>query len=152
MRRADLLDLAGAQHDDLVGQRHRLDLVVRDVDHRRAELLVQLGDLEPHLDAQLGVEVGERLVEEEHLGLAHDGPADGDALALAAGELLGPAVEQRFELQDRGRAAYALGDLRRRRAGHAQAEAHVLAHGHVRIERVGLEHHGDAALRWARGA
>ena len=40
-RRADLLDAAGAQHDDPVGQRHRLDLVVRDVDHRGAELLVQ---------------------------------------------------------------------------------------------------------------
>src|SRR5262249_14516140 len=27
-----------------------------------------------------------------------------------------------------------------------QAEAHVLAHRHVRIERVGLEHHGDIAI------
>ena len=37
-RRADLLDAPGAQHDDAVGQRHRLDLVVGDVDHRAAEL------------------------------------------------------------------------------------------------------------------
>ena len=29
---------------------------------------------------------------------------------------------------------------------HLQAEAHVLAHRHVRVERVGLEHHGHAAL------
>jgi hypothetical protein len=34
------------------------------------------------------------------LGLAHDGPADGHALALAAGERLGLAVEQLLELQD----------------------------------------------------
>ena len=45
-------------------------------------------------DAQLGVEVGERLVHEEHGGLADDGAAERDALALAAGELLGLAVEQ----------------------------------------------------------
>jgi hypothetical protein len=43
-------------------------------------------DLDPHLDAQLGVEVRERLVEQEHLRLAHDGAPDGDALALAARE------------------------------------------------------------------
>ena len=33
----------------LSAMRHRLDLVVGDVDHRGAELLVQLGDLEPHV-------------------------------------------------------------------------------------------------------
>ena len=33
-RRADLRDDAAVEHDDAVGQRHRLDLVVGDVDHR----------------------------------------------------------------------------------------------------------------------
>jgi hypothetical protein len=51
--------------------------------------LCSAADLEPHVDAQLRVEVGERLVEQEDRGLAHDGAADGDALALAAGEVLG---------------------------------------------------------------
>ena len=37
-RRAQLLDMAGAQHDDAVGERHRLDLVVGDIDHGGAEL------------------------------------------------------------------------------------------------------------------
>ena len=40
-RRPDLLDHAGAQHDDAVGERHRLDLVVRDKNHGHAELTVQ---------------------------------------------------------------------------------------------------------------
>jgi hypothetical protein len=34
-----------------------------------------------------------------------------------------------------------------RRAGEREREGDVLPHRHVRIERVGLEHHGDAALR-----
>ena len=63
---------------------------------------VQPLDLGAHLDAELGVEVGERLVEEEERGLAGDGAADGDALALAAGELLRLAVEQALDLQDLG--------------------------------------------------
>ena len=36
LRRVDLLDPAGPHHRDPVAQRHRLDLVVRDVDRRRA--------------------------------------------------------------------------------------------------------------------
>ena len=109
-RRARLLDDAGLQHHDLVGHGHGLDLVVGDVDHRRLELVVQPGELDPHLHAQGGVEVGERLVEQEHLGLPDDGAADRDALALAARQLLGLAVEQLVELQDARR----LADLARR--------------------------------------
>ena len=30
--------------------------------------------------------------------------------------------------------------------GKAQGKAHIVAHGHMRVERIGLEHHGDAAL------
>ena len=37
-------------------------------------------------------------------------------------------------------------DLRLRRVAHLQAEAEVLAHRHVRVERVVLEHHGDVAV------
>jgi hypothetical protein len=88
-RRADLLDIAGVQHDDLVGHGHGFDLVVGDVDHRRLQLMMQFADLQPHRAAQGGVEVGQRLVEQEGRGFAHDGAADGDALALAAGELAG---------------------------------------------------------------
>jgi hypothetical protein len=40
-RRADLQDAAVAHHDDAVGQRHGLDLIMRDEDDRGAEALVQ---------------------------------------------------------------------------------------------------------------
>ena len=103
-RRADLLDAAVLQHDDAVGQRHRLDLVVGDVDHRRVRhRFLELGDLDAGGDAQRGVEVRQRLVEQEHLRIAHDGAADGDALALAARQRLGQAVEIFGQLQDFGR-------------------------------------------------
>ncbi len=103
-------------------------------------------DLDPQLVAELGVEVGERLVEQEHGGVAHQRAADRDPLALAAGELVRAAVEQMLDLQHRGRLGDALVDLRLRRLRHAQAEGQVLAHRHARVERVGLEHHGDAAV------
>ena len=141
-----LLDAPLAQHDDLVGERHRLDLVVRHVDHGGAEILVQLGDLDAHLHAQLGVEVRQRLVEQERLGLAHDGAADGDALALPAGQLPRLAVHQLLQLQHACGFFDPLGHLGPRHAAHAQAEAEIFLDRHVRIERIGLEHHGDAAF------
>ena len=74
-------------------QCHGLCLVVGHVDERGVDPLAQLDDLRPHLVAQLGVQVGERLVHQQDLGLPHDGPANGHPLALAAGEGLGLAVQ-----------------------------------------------------------
>ena len=105
-----------------------------------------LRDLQPHLDAQRGVEIRQRLVEQECLRLAHDGAADRDALALAAGEFARLAIEIGREVQGRGRRLDLAVDLRPRQAGHLQAEGDVVAHAHMRIERVGLEHHRQAAL------
>ena len=57
LRRADLLDKAVAHDDDAVAERHRFDLIVRDVDKRGVDLFTQLNDLRAHLVAKLGVEV-----------------------------------------------------------------------------------------------
>ena len=43
-RRADLRNAPLVENDDHVGERHRLDLIVSDVDHRRAEIGMQLGE------------------------------------------------------------------------------------------------------------
>ena len=146
LRRADLLEEALVHDRDPRAHRHRLDLVVGDVDDGRLEALVEAGDLGARLDAQLGVEVRERLVHEEDRGLAHDGATERDALALAAGELLRLAVEQLVELDGLGRLLDAALDLRLRDLAQLQAEREVLADRHVRVERVALEDHRDVAI------
>ncbi len=103
-------------------------------------------DLGAHLDAQLGIEVGQWLIEQEQVRIAHDGAAHGNALALAARELAGLAVEQMLDLQQFGRPLHRRLALCRRHFAHFEAEADIAAHGHGRIERVGLEHHGDVAI------
>ena len=107
---------------------------------------MQLFELDAHLHAQFGVEIGQGLVEQERVGRAHDGAAHRHALALAAGQLARPPVEQRAQLEDSGDLFDLGGDLLLGQAAHAQAVGDVLAHGHVRIERVGLEHHRDVAV------
>ena len=93
LRLVDLDDLPVAHDRDALAERHRLGLVVRDVDRRDAELRVELRQRGAHADPQLRVEVRERLVHQERLRLAHDRAAHRDALALAAGELRRLAVE-----------------------------------------------------------
>jgi hypothetical protein len=65
---------------------HRLDPVMGNVNHRVTELSVKLRDLRARLHTHLGVQVGQRFVEEEHLRTAHNGATQSYALALAAGE------------------------------------------------------------------
>ena len=135
-------------HHDAVGQRHRLHLVVGHVDRGGADFLVHLLDLDPHLHAQLGVEVGQRLVEQKHLRVAHDGAAHGDALTLAAGQLLRLAVDQFDDVEHARSLVDTALDLGLRIALQPQPERHVLRNRHVRVERVVLKHHRDIAILW----
>ena len=82
----DLLQHAAPHHGDAVAHRHRLGLVVGDVDRRHGEVALDAQDLGAHLDTQLRIEVRERLVHEERLRFAHDCTAHGHTLALPAGE------------------------------------------------------------------
>ncbi len=94
LRRVELLHNPVVHHRDMAAHGQRLHLVVGDVDEGGLEPLVQLGDFGARLHAQLGVEVGERLVHQEHRRVAHDRATQRHALALAARERLGLAVEQ----------------------------------------------------------
>ncbi len=108
---------------------------------------MELRQFKAHLHPQFRVEVGQRLVEQENLGLADERSTDCDALALAARKFGRTAIEIGLELQNAR-------DLERplvlhfsRLAGDGEREGDVLPHRHVRIEGVGLEHHGDAPFR-----
>ena len=145
-RRPALLQLPVAEHGDPVPERHRLRLVVCHVDRRHAELELQRCDVGAHLDAQLRVEVRERLVHQEHARHADDRAPHRDALALAAGQLAGLPLEVVLEPEHLRHVAHALVahlllDLR-----DLQREPDVLRHGHVRVERVVLEDHRDVAV------
>ena len=141
LRVAGLLEEAVPHHRDSVSHRHRLHLVVCDVDRRRSELVLDPRHLGAHLDAQACVEVRERLVHQEHARLTDDRATHGDALALAAGKLARLAVE---ELRQSEHAADILDpaiDLALRDTPHPEPERDVVVLRHVRVERVVLEDH-----------
>jgi hypothetical protein len=142
----DLLQDTVLEHGHPVAHRHGLDLVVGHVDGGDAEPALQCGDLASGLDPQFRVEVGQRLVHQEDLRGADDRAAHRHPLALTTGERLGLAVEILLEVEDLGGLGDPFGDLCLVLAGDLQREAHVVRDGHVRVERVVLEHHRDVAV------
>ena len=111
---------------------------------------MQLGEFEPHLHAQFCVEVRQRLVEQKDGWFAHQRPTDRYTLALAAGKLGGTTVEIGVKFEDARRFAHLFVLDLPRGAGDRQRESDVLPNRHMRIERIGLEHHGDATFRRRR--
>src|SRR5690606_1274703 len=104
------------------------------------------GDLGTGLHTQLRVEVRQRLVHEEHLRLAGDGATHGDTLTLTTREGLRLAAQVLLEVEQLGGLENASGALLLADAGDLEGEAHVLGDGHVRVQRVVLEHHCDVAV------
>ena len=141
---APLDDFAVIDHQDLVGVLHGLQPVG---DHDDGLLPGQRLDGLRQLVLVLRVHVGGGLVQEDHRRVLHHGPGDGDALALAAGQV-------RAALADHGVVAVgqrrdevvAAGLLRRgdhvlhRRVG--RAEADVVGDGVAEQVDV-LEHEGE---------
>jgi hypothetical protein len=145
-RRADLLHASITHDHDPVGHGHGFNLVVGDVHGRRAQPLMQRLDLRAHCDAQLGIEIRQRLVKKKDLRITHDGAAHRDALALAAGELARIALEQDIEAENVRGLLHAGLDLRGRSAPQPERKAHIGGDRHMGVERVVLEDHRDVAL------
>src|SRR5207249_3083422 len=118
---------------------HRLDLVVRHVDRRGADPALEPFQLVASGVAQLGVEVRQRLVEQENLGIPHQGPAQRDALALAARELSRIPPREVRDAEHLGRPPDLLHDLRAGRPARLEGERDVLEDGPVRVEGVRSE-------------
>ncbi len=119
----DLLDAAVAHQDDAIGQGHRLLLIVRDVEHGRAELAVDPPDLGLHLLAQLLVERAKRFVHQHDRRLVDDASGQRHALLLSAREFPRQSARCMGQLHERERLltrlSISLDEQRRMRSGNA---------------------------------
>ena len=145
-RSPELLDPARVHDRDRVGHRHRLFLVMGDVDEGDPEVALQPLDEELHLLSELQVEGAERLVEQEHARAVDERASQGDPLCLAAGELLRLALlvaSELHELEDLPDPGLEVSSLD---AAAAEAEGDVLEDREVREERVALKDGVDVPL------
>ena len=86
---AHLRDFPFVHDDDGIADGHSLALVMGYIDCRNAQRLLNAADFRAHTYAQLRVQVGKRLVKQEHARFHHQGARQRDALLLAAGKLVG---------------------------------------------------------------
>jgi hypothetical protein len=153
-RRADLQYAASIDHRDAVRQRQGLGLVVGDVDGGDADGALQPQQLAAHLFPQSGVEIAQRLVEQQQFRLADDRARESHTLLFAAAQHRGIALPIIGEID----APQAVLDpppdffAAEAHAPHRlERERDVFEHGHVRPDRIGLENHADAALVHGHG-
>ena len=112
----------------------------------RPSVAVQLDQLGAHAGAQLGIEIGQGLIQKESDRLADQRPAERHALALAAGERAGLALQQRADAEHARDLLDARLDFGGGPTPQAQARSSSCPHAHMRIERVVLEHEGKIAI------
>ena len=146
-RAAALLDHAVLHHHDPIAQRHRLFLIVRDVDRGASEPQVQPLDLGAHARRAASrpgsdsgssnrKRCGSRTIARPSATRCRCPPDSACGLRSSSVRMPRIAAARCTRLVD-----LRFGDLPQ-----LQRERHVLVHRHVRVERVVLEHHRDVAI------
>ena len=82
-RGTDLFNITVTHDDNPVRQSHRLNLVMGNVDDGILYLMVKLFDLQPHLGAQFGIQIGEGFVKQIDRGTTHNCPSHRHPLPLS---------------------------------------------------------------------
>ena len=117
-----------------------------DIQGSDAQTLLERPQFIPHTLPELGVQIGQRLVKQQHGRLNHHGASQRHALLLAAGELIGEPLFHSLELHQLHHVVGALDDLILRQLGYPQAVGNIFPDIQVGEKGVGLEHHGNAPL------
>ena len=140
-----LLHPPGLHHHQPIGHRHGLLLVMGDHDGGEVAVALQQPDFAPDLLTQLGIQIGQRLIEQQQPRMDGQGPGDGHTLLLPAGELARQAPSQRLQLHQpqhlrHPRLTFGAGET-----PHLQPEGDVARHAEMREQRIVLKHHAHIA-------
>jgi hypothetical protein len=139
-----------------LGHAERFFLIVRDVDGRHGTpsvtctfgrgLLANPPDLGAEFNTEFGVQIRERLVQQKHIRSHNQSACERDPLLLTTGELIGltsGVLAHLDHLQGLGNPTiHFLGS----HPSDREAEGNVRLDGHMRPQRVRLEHHAGVAF------
>ena len=121
---------------------------MRHVDGSRAALLADAPDFATHLNPQFGIQVAQRLVQQQEVGADHQSPGQRNPLLLTAGECIGLSISHACKPSHFNDFRHPVFDLFLGNLPHFEAEADVLRNGHMGPEGVALKDHADVALVW----
>lgn len=145
-RGTDLFHTAAVHDEDAVGDFEGFFLIVGDKEAGDVDFIMEFAEPAAEFFADLGIEGTEGFIEEEDFGAGGQGAGEGDALALAAGELGGVAFFHAAELDEVEEFIDAVGDFPGGVFADAEAEGDVFEDGHVLEEGVMLEDEADVAV------
>src|SRR5690348_6528209 len=148
-RGAELFNLAVPHEGDAVCERHRLDLVVGNVDHGMAKLLMEPLDFSSHIISKLGIQIAQRLIEQEEQRVSDDRTADCDTLALTTRQLTWKPLEKLHNTEHVGGTLHTSVDFGRCNSPRPKTERYVFIDIEIGIKRVILKDHRDIAVAWA---
>ena len=136
---------AAVEQGDAVRDRHGLDLIVSHQEGGQIERDDERSQPGARLLAQLRVEIGERLVEQDDGGFVDEGARERHALLLPAGELVRVAAGEMREPDLGQRMRDTCLDIGRAYTPQLEAVGDVLKNGAVRPQRIGLKHQAEPA-------
>ncbi len=142
-----MLQPAVLEHTDLIADGKGFFLVMGDQDGADATGFEDVPHLMAEAPAQVDVEVGEWLVEQQQFRLRRQRARQRDTLLLPARKFVGVAFAQMRQVHQRQHLvndALGLGML-------ANAEGNVIRHRQVREQGVVLKHHADAPFLGRQG-
>ena len=138
--------LASEHHHNPIGHGERLSLVVRHVDGGDANATLKFPNEITHLVAKSGVQVGQRLIEQQYPRLNDQRASQGDPLLLSTRQLARVPLAETDQLNRVHGLGHTPCDLRPRCVAHLQAKRQVLCHRQVGEQGVVLEHHANVAF------
>ncbi|KAG0935976.1 hypothetical protein G6F31_015829 [Rhizopus arrhizus] len=141
-----LFHAALVHHHDAVRQRQRFGLVVRHQNGGGADRALDAAQFQLHFLAQLGIQIGQRFVQQQHAGPDDQRARQRHALLLPTGHARRMAVRQMRQAHQLQRVSHARLAFIFLHPLHLQADRHGLGGGHEREQRVVLEHQAQAAL------
>ncbi len=117
-----------------------------DVDNRDTKILLNLLDFKAHALPELGVQVAEGLIQQQQLGLRHQGAAQGHPLLLPARKLAGDALGVLAQVHRLQNPFHLLLDDGLIQLFNLQGIGHIVKDGHMGPDGVGLEDHANIPL------
>ena len=143
---ANVLDNAVLHNGDTITDGHCLFLIVGDIHGGDANALLGVADDAAHLDTELCVQIGKRLVHQQHIRRDNQCTSQCDTLLLTAGKLVGHPVGILHDLHQVQKLICPLLHLGLVHLAVFQTECHIVPDGEVREDGIVLEHHADVAL------
>ena len=118
------------------------------VDDRSFKSLMKFGNLDTHLYTKFCIQVGKWLIHKEYFRITNNRTSHGNTLSLTTGQSLWFTIKQMLDVKNLSCFLNKTFNLIFRNFSQFQTKCHIIKYGHMWIQCVVLEYHGDITVFW----